>query len=211
MKPVLKLFTLFIAISLIFLLSFLLFQENFEILFNFHACHQWFMTIKPYAWLIGILLLLADLIMPVPATGVLASLGAVYGVLPGALFGTIGSAGAGMLGYGAARLLGPKVTQLIATRKEREKFKVFFDQWGGYAIIISRILPLLPEVLTILAGISGMKFSKFILALLAGTIPVCFLFAWIGHFSEDTPVFGLLISVLIPVLLWPLFTKRLKS
>lgn len=210
MKPILKLLAIFIVISLIFLLSFILFQDFFETMFSFQACHQWFMTIKPYAWLMGIALLMADIFMPVPATGVLASLGSVYGILPGALFGIAGCVSAGMTGYGIARLLGPRATHFIATPEERKKFKTFFDHWGGYAIIISRILPLLPEVLTILAGMSGMKFSKFTLALLTGTIPVCFLFAWIGQSSGNSPVSGLLISVLIPVMLWPIFIKHLK-
>ncbi len=210
MKPILKLVLIFLAVSVFFLLSFILFQDYFEKLFSYHACREWFASIKPFAWLAGILLLVADIILPIPATGVMASLGAVYGLAWGAFFGIIGSTFAGVAGYGAARLLGPKATHFIASDEEQKKFKAFFDQWGGLAIIISRILPLLPEVLTILAGISGMKPSRFLLALLIGTVPVSFLFAGIGGHSDQAPALGLLISVLVPIVLWPVFLKALK-
>ncbi len=160
--------------------------------------------------MIGILFLVSDIVTPVPATGIMAALGAVYGVVPGAIFSVIGSAGAGLIGYGAARALGVRGSRWIADEKEIEKFKVFFDRWGGYAVILSRAMPILPEVISILAGLSRMKFSRFFSALLAGTIPTSFLFAWMGSYPGFPYGTGIVLALLVPVLLWPLFIKMAR-
>ncbi|MDA3787113.1 MAG: VTT domain-containing protein [Desulfobacula sp.] len=169
-----------------------------------------FAEFKALAWIVGILLLVSDILLPVPATGIMAALGSVYGVCTGAIISMVGSVGAGLIGYSIARALGRKGSRWIASEEEIIKFKSFFDQWGSYAIIISRILPILPEVVAILAGLSRMKFSRFVSALIAGTLPVSFLFSWMGAYSGFTPGIGLLIAIIFPVLIWPFFIKMVK-
>jgi len=209
MKPVLKLVGLFLFFSLIFALLFLFFGEEFERLFSFDQCIIWFESIKPFAWIVGILLLVADLFLPIPATGVVAALGVVYGMVPGALLGIAGSTCAGITGYITARYLGDRATRFIVTQEEIESYKGFFNQWGAYAIIISRVMPIMPEVLSILAGFSEMKFRRFTAALIAGTIPACFLFSWVGQAAGDFNT-GLLIAVLLPMFIWPLASRYMR-
>ncbi|MEA3367453.1 MAG: hypothetical protein U9R68_04995, partial [Planctomycetota bacterium] len=71
---------------------------------------------RPGAWAVAIGLLVADLFLPVPATGVMAALGSVYGPVLGALVGAVGSAMAGLLGYGLARVGGQPVARRPASR-----------------------------------------------------------------------------------------------
>ncbi len=209
MKSALKLIALFLFFSLIFLFLFFLFGEEFDQLFSFEQCTLWFESIKPFAWMVGILLLIADLFLPVPATGVVAALGAVYGIVPGALFGIAGSTCAGILGYITARYIGDRATRFIVTQTEIENYRAFFNQWGAYAIIISRVMPIMPEVLSILAGFSEMKFKRFAAALIAGTIPACFLFSWIGQASADFNI-GVLVAIVLPLFAWPLVSRYLS-
>ncbi|MCB2180965.1 MAG: VTT domain-containing protein [Desulfobulbaceae bacterium] len=209
-KLFLKILLGMIFLSLVFIVEFELFGHDFEALFNQQKCIDWFTQIKAYGWLCGIGLLVGDLVLPVPATGIMAALGNVYGILPGAFFGIIGSAGAGFVGYGAARLLGDKGRRYLASDEELDRFQVFFDKWGGAAIILSRILPILPEIMTILAGIARMHPVRFSVSLLLGTVPTCFLFSWIGYSSRSTPVFGIVLAILIPVLLWPIFLRYIS-
>ncbi len=210
MKSTSRFFLLFMALSLLFILLYEMAGQEFETLFNQDKCIEWFTRIKSVAWIIGILLLLSDIITPVPATGIMAALGAVYGTLPGTFFSVIGSTGAGLIGYGIARALGVRGSRWIADETEIEKFKTFFDQWGGYAVILSRATPILPEVISILAGLSRMKFSRFLAALLAGTIPTSFLFAWMGSYSGLPYGTGIILALIVPVLLWPVFIKMVK-
>lgn len=51
-------------------------------------------------------LLIVDLLLQVPATGIMAALGSVYGPLTVAVVGVIGSGMAGFLGYSLARFGG---------------------------------------------------------------------------------------------------------
>jgi uncharacterized membrane protein YdjX (TVP38/TMEM64 family) len=177
------------------------------VLFSQQACVAWFGEIRAYAWLIGISLLIGDLFLPIPATGVMAALGSVYGVLPGALFSIIGSTMAGFLGYWLARFIGTKATRYLASPAELDRFRQLFDAWGGIAIIISRTMPILPEVVSILAGFAGMSMVRFSTALLFGTVPTCFFFASLGTGVWLDPAWGMTVAVILPLIIWPVFIR----
>ena len=205
MKPAIKVFFLALGIGLIFAVAFGIWGSRFELLFSQQACTKWFHEIRPWAWIVGIGLLMADLVLPIPATGIMAALGNVYGVWMGGLLSTIGSIGAGFSGYGLARLAGKRGARLLASDDELARFKTFFDRWGGWGIVASRLLPILPEALTILAGLARMGLKRFSAALLMGTIPTCFLFSFLGEASKSAPGFGIATAAVLPLLLWPFF------
>jgi uncharacterized membrane protein YdjX (TVP38/TMEM64 family) len=52
-----------------------------------------------WAWAVGILLILADLVLPVPQASVITALGAIYGIALGTLIGTVGLTLVGAAGY----------------------------------------------------------------------------------------------------------------
>ena len=211
MKLFLKLLLIIIILALIFLAGFGLWGKKFELLFNQQACVQWFAGIKPYAWIMGIVLLAGDLILPIPATAIMAALGNVYGVWLGTLISVIGSLSAGFSGYLAARLLSKKAIRIIASENEIERFRNFFDTWGGGAVIISRIMPILPEVISILAGLARMSLVRFGVALVLGTVPTCTIFAFMGSYQGLNPSISILLATLIPLACWPLFLKLIKN
>jgi len=204
MKLALRVLAVAAVLAVLCLLTFALWGDRFETVFGRQACVEWFRQTRPIAWLAAIGLLVSDLLLPVPATGVMAALGNVYGVPLGALIGATGSILAALIGYSLARLAGLKGIRWIAHDDEIARFRTFFDRWGGLAIIASRALPILPEVTTVLAGLSRMTFWRFLAALLLGTLPVALLFAFIGHAAADRPWYGILLASGIPLLIWPL-------
>jgi len=210
MRPFLKILGIAVALAALCLAGFELWGEQLETVFSQDACREWFSETRHVAWLVAIGLLVSDLVLPIPATGVMAALGSVYGVAVGAVIGAAGSALAGLLGYGLARLAGKKAIRFIATDKEVERFRDLFDRWGGAAIILSRVMPILPEVMSVLAGLARMRVGRFVAALLLGTIPVAVLFAYIGAASARAPGYGVLIAVALPLLLWPGFLYALR-
>jgi membrane protein DedA with SNARE-associated domain len=119
----------------------------------------------------------------------------------------VGSAGAGIVGYVLALFLGKSATKYLASEEELERFRTLFDKWGGMAIIISRVMPILPEVMAILAGLANMSLGRFLTALFLGTIPTCFLFSYMGYASRTDPGYGIILAVLIPLAIWPLFLR----
>ncbi|WP_020585333.1 TVP38/TMEM64 family protein [Desulfobacter curvatus] len=210
MRLIFKLILLFLLLTFAFVIVYEICGQSFESLFSQERCIEWFSRIKPLAWIIGIVLLISDILLPVPATGIMAALGAVYGPWGGGAASAAGSVCAGLIGYFIAKFFGQKASTRIASQEEVERFKLFFDRWGSYAVILSRIMPIIPEVTAILAGFSGMNFRRFLLALTAGSLPVSFLFFWMGSYSGFKPGIGILLAVLLPAFLWPFFIKLTK-
>ena len=207
MRLFLKVLGIAVVLAALFLLGFELWGERFERLFSQRACAEGFAESRSYAWAVAIGLLVADLLLPIPATGVFAALGSVYGVALGALVGAVGSTLAGLAGYGLARLARRRGARWLASEEELARFQSLFDRWGGYAVLVSRALPILPEVMAVLAGLARMRFSRFLAALLLGAAATALVFAWLGDASREAPWWGLLAATVIPLAVWPVFVR----
>ena len=88
-------------------------------------------------------------------------------------------------------------------------FRAFCDRWGGFAVICSRAMPILPEVVAVLAGLARMRFGRFLASLVLGTVPTAVLFAMIGHVSREAPWYGMVVAVALPLAIWPVFLHTL--
>lgn len=163
-----------------------------------------------WAWLVGIGLIVTDLVLPVPATAVISGLGMIYGPGLGGLLGGIGSTLAGLVAYGGCRLLGKRFLDFLVGEANLEKLGRFFNKHGLWAIALSRWMPLLPEALCCLAGMARMRFLPFFAALSCGSLAMGIAFGFVGKAYLDNPVIGLLISALIPVVVWPLIYALLR-
>jgi membrane protein DedA with SNARE-associated domain len=95
----------------------------------------------------------------------------------------------------------------LASEEKLARFQSLFDRWGGYAVLVSRALPILPEVMAVLAGLARMRFSRFLAALLLGSGATALLFAWLGHASRAEPWWGMLAATVIPLAVWPVFVR----
>lgn len=191
-----------IAIAALFLISWGLFGEGIEEAWNVERLAGHFEQAKGWAWLLGILLLMADLLLPIPGTVVMSALGAVYGFWIGGLLSAIGSMLAGMLGYGVGRFFDEKFAKRWLGEKDFEKGKSLFERSGAWVVAMSRALPILPEVIACIAGLLRMPFGTFVIALACGSVPMGFLFAWIGTMGREQPAWGLAFSLGVPVVLW---------
>lgn len=211
MKLFLKIFAIILILAVLFVAGFAVWGDQFERVLSQKECIIWFSQIKPFAWAIGIGLLMVDLLLPIPATGIMAALGSVYGLWLGTIISIVGSGGAGVLAYGVARYAGKNATRFLASNEELEQFQELFNSWGGAAIIVSRMMPILPEVMTILAGIAKMNIGKFLTALFLGTIPTCFLFTYLGDASQSKPLWGMVLAVIMPLAVWPVFLKLVST
>lgn len=156
-----------------------------------------------WAWLLAVLLIVSDLVLPVPGTAVITALGMLYGPWLGGLIGGAGSVLAGVVAYGGSRWLGLRFGRFLVGAEDLGRLERFFERRGPWAIAFSRWLPILPEALCCLAGLSRMPFRVFVAALVCGGLPMSFLFAFLGRTFETRPLAGLLVSGLVPLLLWP--------
>ncbi len=76
--------------------------------------------------------------------------------------------------------------------------------------MLSRWMPILPEAVSCLAGLTKMRWRTFLIALACGSFPMGFVFAAVGHLGQERPGLALGLSALIPVLLWLVAAKILR-
>jgi uncharacterized membrane protein YdjX (TVP38/TMEM64 family) len=175
------------------------------------------LTLRQYegwAWAVGIALIWADLVLPIPQTAVIAALGIIYGTLLGGLLGSFGLITGGLLGYGLMLTSARRLAQRFAGPRSLNKMERLFDRGGAWAIILTRSLPYsVPEAMVFLAGLAGMKMRKFTAALTIGSVPTAFAFAAIGAGWADQPIMALAVSYVLPILLLPiaLYLMRLRA
>ena len=155
-------------------------------------------------WLFVVGLLTLDVFLPIPATAVLASLGMAYGPWMGGAIGTLGTFAAGTTGYLLCRILNERAARFLVGEKGMELGLQFFQRNGGWVIALSRWTILLPELLSCYAGLMRMTPKQYFAALLCGTLPMSFTYAWLGstETAQENKLLALVISATVPVLLW---------
>ncbi len=196
-----KLTLVILAIVFALLLPYFIWHQQMDAYFASESYRQWLISVRPYAWIVGIGLIVADLFLPIPAPPIMAAMGTLYGTIIGGLITTTGSILAGLCAYGLSRLLGLRAARFLASQSELANLQRFFDSWGAAGIIASRALPVIPELMTILAGLAKMHFGRFMLSLALGSVPVGFALAWLGE-STDTSSSLLLVLTLVPACGW---------
>ena len=196
-----KLVLVILAIVFVLLVPYFIWHEQMDAYFASESYRQWLISVRPYAWMVGIGLIVGDLFLPIPVPPIMATMGTLYGTIVGGLIATTGSILAGLCAYGLARLLGLKAARFLANESELADLQRFFDSWGAAGIIASRALPVIPEVMTILAGLAKMHFWRFMLTLTLGSVPVGFALAWVGE-TAGTSSSLLLVLTLVPACGW---------
>jgi len=151
--------------------------------------------------------LVVDVLLPIPTTPLLTALGALYGILLGGALGAIGSIGAGLTGFGLARWIAPSLARRLLGDRDLGRLERFFAAYGGLAVAVSRWLPMIPEILALLAGFSTMPARRFVIALLVGSIPMAFAFAALGAGLANRPILATLIAAMVPAVAWPVVRR----
>lgn len=153
-------------------------------------------------WLGIIALLIGDLFLPIPATPVMSAAGFLYGWFAGGLLAATGSFLAGTAAYWLCRSFGQRAAERIVGRADLEKGRALFVRRGPWLVALSRALPVLPEVIACLAGLTAMPARAFFVSLACGSLPLGFVYAAIGAAGVERPALALALSAGIPVALW---------
>jgi len=206
-----RLFALFAALLLLFAIPLLIFGDRFDLSLSGASGVDKLRAYGPAAGLMGMGLLVADLVLPIPSTPLMAVLGLIYGPWIGGLYGSAGIFAAGALAYSLTRSLGPRAARVLVGERDLQRAQAFFQRGGGWAVAVSRTLPLLAEVISCLAGLSGMPARRFFIALVCGSLPVGFFYAAIGDYAREHEMLALLIGALLPLPLYPLGRRLVES
>ena len=113
--------------------------------------------------------------------------------------------------YGIGRWIGPpafsgryRLLKVEHLRRTEE----FFLRYGGFAVLVSRFLPILRTCAPFVAGVGRMPFKSFLAYNLVGGVLWVTLFVWAGYFFGNIPFvkqnFGLITLAIVAVSLVPL-------
>jgi len=162
-------------------------------------------TISPiYVGGIVVALLFADLFIAVPTLTITILSGFFLGHLLGAGAAITGLMLAGLCGYLLGYLYGDKiVSYLVKDEAQREDAKTTFRKHGFVMILLSRAMPILPEVTACLAGMTRMRFLNFAAAWSIATIPYAAIAAYAGSISTvEAPTPAILTAIGMTAVLW---------
>lgn len=162
-------------------------------------------TISPYyLGSIVIILLFADLFIAIPTMSIITLSGYFLGFQYGAIASLCGLLLAGTSGYALSNLFEEKILSfLLKKESERYEAKKTFRQHSFIMILLSRAIPILPEVTACLAGMTSMKFSKFMLAWSISTVPYVLIISYAGSISSiENPKPAIFTAIGISVILW---------
>ena len=147
---------------------------------------------------IGVGLLIADVVLPVPSSIVMVAHGALFGVWWGTMLSLVGSVGAATFGFAIGRR-GGTLLERVVTPAERARASSILARWGTLAIIVTRPVPLLAETVAIMAGASSMSWRAIIVASIAGSLPMSLLYALTGaavaNLQSTALMFGIVLLV----------------
>jgi uncharacterized membrane protein YdjX (TVP38/TMEM64 family) len=198
-----RLWLLVVILLVLIIAPFCIWGGWFEKMLDLQGAKTWMESFGPWAWLGGIALLIGDLVLPIPGTVVMSALGLVYGWFWGGLASVCGSVLAGLVAYGLCRKFGRGPAVWLAGEVGLAKGEALFQsQRGGWLVALSRWMPVLPEAMACLAGLTRMPFRVFFIALVSGCLPLGFTFAAIGALGLERPGLAIALSALVPVVLY---------
>jgi membrane protein DedA with SNARE-associated domain len=102
--------------------------------------------------------------------------------LSGALGCALGSALAYSVGAkGGREFIFKWGKYVLLRRRDVEKSDIWFQKYGAAAIFFSRLLPVVRTFISLPAGIARMPFVPFISLSFLGSVPWCYLLAYVGR------------------------------
>ncbi len=129
----------------------------------------------------ALLMVLQALAAPLPAFVLTFANGLAFGTLWGGVLSLVSAALAAALSFWIARLLGRGPIEALVGRAHLGAADRWFVRWGAYAVLIARLVPVVSfDVISYAAGLTRMRFWRFMLATAVGMTPATFVYAYLG-------------------------------
>jgi uncharacterized membrane protein YdjX (TVP38/TMEM64 family) len=138
---------------------------------------------RPLAGFIGVLLLVADVFLPIPSSLVMLAHGTLFGVAGGTLLSILGSVASALTAFAVGRA-GKGAVRRFVTEREHERAGALLERWGVIAIAVTRPVPILAETVAILAGSSPLTWGQAAVAAAAGSLAPAAVYAWAGAHAQ---------------------------
>jgi membrane protein DedA with SNARE-associated domain len=124
----------------------------------------------------------SEIIMPFSGYLVFAGRFSLAGVSIAGAFGcVVGSVAAYWVGIWGGRPFIQKYGKyVLISNKDLATADRWFEKYGEWAIFFSRLLPVIRTFISLPAGIAKMNFLKFVIYTFLGSLPWCFMLAYVG-------------------------------
>ncbi|HYI12429.1 MAG TPA: VTT domain-containing protein [Thermoanaerobaculia bacterium] len=136
------------------------------------------------AAVIGVVLLIADAVLPVPSSLIMIAHGKLFGVATGALLSLAGSVGSALAAFAIGRA-GTRGIRRLVLPEGHDRASALLARWGLAAVAVTRPVPILAETVAILAGSSRLGWLQTALAAAAGSILPAMVYAWAGAHARS--------------------------
>lgn len=180
---------------------------------------QIFQTLKSQpSYVLGLMIVLflfIDLFIAVPTMTIIILAGYFIGFELAVFYTFIGLLTASLTGYFLSRKYGMRVLdKLTSDEKQKLEMTELFNKHGVLVLVLSRAVPMLPEISSCLAGTCNMSLKRFLFAWSLGTVPYLCVVAYAGSISNlDNPMPAIYAAIGITLLfwfLWLIFMKKNK-
>ncbi|QIN77930.1 TVP38/TMEM64 family protein [Rubrobacter marinus] len=144
------------------------------------------------------LMVLQSLAAPLPSFVVTFANGLAFGTFWGWALSLFGHTLAAAVCFWIARALGRVPVEVIVGRSGLESADRWFARWGLYAVVVARLVPGISfDVISYAAGITQMRFRRFLGATALGVFPQTFVYSYLGHRAPEHVRLFLLSSAVI--------------
>lgn len=206
-----KLVKLFIGIFVFLTASYIFLDVIFDFSTNLELAVQ---KLSP-SWTTALLIigfLAVDVLVPVPSSVIMLASGALFGGILGGVLSIIGSLICAIIAFQASRRVGrDKVIEWVG-QKDYENFSILMQKYGGYAVVLTRAVPLAMESMSFIAGLTKTKLKNFVLMSLLGYAPFAFLYSFAGASAKEisSTYTVLVLGFFLPLCLWVVALKFIK-
>lgn len=140
---------------------------------------------------VGLMMAIESMCIPLPSEIIMPFAGYLvyqgqFTLLGVSLAGAIGCVVGSVLAYWAGIYGGRKFIEkygkyFLITKHDLDIADRFFEKYGASAVFFSRMLPVVRTFISLPAGIAKMNFTKFVIYSFVGSLPWCWLLAYIGQ------------------------------
>lgn len=162
--------------------------------------------VDQFGWMGPLVIILAMtlqmFLLVLPSLGLMLVSILAYGPVWGSLIILVSIFTASSVGYAVGRYLGPVIVKKLIGNKTEKKLGNFLDDYGFWAVIITRLNPILSnDAISFVAGVLKMNYWRFIGATMVGISPLILFIAVLGE-TTDSLKTGLLWGSVISLILF---------
>lgn len=156
--------------------------------------------------LASITLMVAHSFLPFPSEVIALANGMVYGPLWGAVITWLGAMLGASATFGLVRWLGRPFVERFLAAESRERLNLWSHEYGGHALLMSRLIPLIAfNLINYAAALAGISWWTFLWTTALGILPLTILLAILGDRMLAIPFSGWLSLSLIVIACGVLF------